>query len=124
MSGSPYEAPSAKDATPAALRWYRLYIGATAAVMLAWALVFPLTLVAPLQAHPPTGLRLLALEVFLLALPLVRVLALLAPRSPWAWTLGLVVLAFDVPSCFLPLALPLLLAWRKPEVRAAYRLPP
>jgi hypothetical protein len=50
--------------------------------------------------------------------------ALVAPRAPWAWTLGLFALAFGVPSLTIVFALPLLMAWLRPTTKAAYRIPP
>ena len=50
--------------------------------------------------------------------------AALLPLRPWAWSVGLVAIAFGVPSVTIVVALPLLLAWTKPTTKAAYgRLP-
>jgi len=42
------------------------------------------------------------------------------PFKPWAWTFGLLVIALGVPGLTVFVCLPLLLAWLKPEVKAAF----
>lgn len=43
-------------------------------------------------------------------------------RRPWVHTFGIVMIGLTMTSCLcIPLALPLLLAWLKPEVKAWYR---
>ena len=43
-------------------------------------------------------------------------------RRPWVHTYGIVMIALTMTSCMcIPIALPLLLAWLKPEVKAWYK---
>ena len=41
----------------------------------------------------------------------------LLPRRPWAWIYHLVLIGGGVLSCFLPAAVPLLIAWIRPDVQ-------
>ena len=46
------------------------------------------------------------------------------PRRPWAWVFGLVLIAFTMTSgCCLPLAIPLLIYFIKPDVKQYYGYP-
>ncbi len=50
------------------------------------------------------------------------VVALLTPRRFWGWVYNLVMIAFGMTSpCCLPMTIPLLIYWIKPEVRMWYR---
>ena len=43
------------------------------------------------------------------------------PRSSWVWVFGLVLICIGLGSlCCLPICIPLLLAWMKPEMKAYY----
>lgn len=45
--------------------------------------------------------------------------ALLLPRKPFNWIVGIVMIAFGLTSCcFLPATVPLLIFWLKPETKA------
>ena len=44
----------------------------------------------------------------------------LLPRRPWTWRYGASLLIFGLPSPWLPVALPLVLRWCKPENRFRY----
>lgn len=47
--------------------------------------------------------------------------ALFLPRRPWVWIYDIVLIAFGMTSCCLwPAAIPLLIYWIKPEVKAWY----
>lgn len=39
------------------------------------------------------------------------------PRRPWAWIAGLVLIAFGIGSCCLPLCVPLLMSWVRRSTR-------
>jgi hypothetical protein len=45
------------------------------------------------------------------------------PRAPWGWTVGLVAIALGVPTCAIVFAVPLVVKWQSPIVRAAFRRP-
>lgn len=43
------------------------------------------------------------------------------PRRPWVWTLGIVLIGIGMTSaCFLPVCIPLLIYWLKPETKAVF----
>jgi hypothetical protein len=43
------------------------------------------------------------------------------PRRPWAWIFGLVLICIGLTSlCCLPVAIPLLLSWLKPETKSYF----
>ena len=46
------------------------------------------------------------------------------PLEPWAWTAAVVAIAIGLTSCTIVFALPLLVYWLKPDVKAAFRRPP
>lgn len=115
MSGSPYAPPAADDGTrPKVIAAFRLYASAAAVLYLALAL-----LAAELRPE-----HAVALAVGSLAFAALHAVAAAAPLAPWSWRLALATIALGVPSCLVVFAIPLALAWTKPIVRAAYRLPP
>ncbi len=63
-----------------------------------------------------TGGLLLGLGALFLAL---YVAGFFLPRRPWAWIAHLVLIAFGLTSCCtMPAAIPLLVFWLKPDLRA------
>ena len=46
--------------------------------------------------------------------------ALWMPAEPWAWTLGLVVIALGMMGITILVCIPMLIAWQKPTVKAAF----
>ena len=46
------------------------------------------------------------------------------PLKPWAWTAGIVAIAIGLTGCTIVFALPLLVYWLKPQVKAAFGRPP
>jgi len=123
-----YDPPeSVDDPRPRVIFWYRVY----AAIMLLGSLVL-LAMAAVLcwaQTDPHMAMRhgaaeaqTTALVLFLLALTAVGFYGTAAfmPMKPWAWTLGLVVIALGLPGLTIVVCLPLFLAWMKPSVKAAF----
>ena len=49
-----------------------------------------------------------------------RVAAAFAPYKPWGWTAGLLALSFGLVSCTFPLAIVLLVYWRRPITKATF----
>jgi hypothetical protein len=47
--------------------------------------------------------------------------AFVAPREPWAWTLGLVAIGIGMTGFTIVFAIPLLVFWLKPTTKAAFR---
>lgn len=112
-----YAAPRADDPTPRAVALFRVYAGALASAYVVSAVL--LIVLAVKRADEGSPATPLVLPLLLMAA--LHVVALFAPRAPWGWTLASAVLVLGTASCFLPVALPLLIAWQKPLVKAAYR---
>lgn len=123
-----YEPPEyVSDPRPRVILWYRAY----AAVMLLGSLAFLgfATLLAWAQTRPAIAIRpgsadaqAQAIILFLVSAACVAFygVATFMPLKPWAWTLGLLVIALGCPSVTIVVCLPLLLAWLKPTVKAAF----
>lgn len=118
MSSPPFAAPGASEPTPRALGWFKLYAGALAS---SYALGTVLVVVASLRVMGTLAPPYLPLALAMAAMAALHGVSAAAPRVPWSWTLANVVLVLGTASCLLPLALPLLVAWQKPLVKAAYR---
>ncbi len=123
-----YEPPEyIEDSLPRVIYWYR---GLAAVMLLAsLALLGFASLAAFALTQPAVPLRLNTanaqlemMVLFLLSAASVAFygVATFMPRKPWAWTFGLVVIALGCPSVTIVVCLPLLLAWLKPEVKAAF----
>lgn len=123
-----YEPPEhASDPRPRVIFWYRAY----AAVMLlvSLALLAGATFLAWAQTRPEVamlpgsgGAQTRAIAMFLVSVTCVAFYgtATFMPSKPWAWTFGLLVIALGVPGLTVIVCLPLLLAWLKPDVKAAF----
>ena len=123
-----YDPPeSVHDPRPRVIFWYRVY----AAVMLLASLVLLAiaTLLGWAQTHPEIArlggaaqAQAQAIMLFLLAVAAVAfyATATFMPLRPWAWTLGLVVIALGLPGLTIIVCLPLFFAWMKPSVKAAF----
>jgi hypothetical protein len=85
---------------------------------------------APLPAAPPkvvfwfrvyTG-GMAALYVCCMLAAIVFALPFVLPRRPWVWVYDMVVICIGLTSCcIMPAALPLLIYWIKPEVKAWFQ---
>lgn len=110
------------DPRPSAIGWFKLYSGALCATYLALS-AFSLVL---LFGNPkemdlsPEGALLMGLMFLAVGLPLFAacLVPLLAPPRPWVWTYDLVIICLGMTSaCCLPVCIPLLIHWIKPEVK-------
>lgn len=64
------------------------------------------------------GIIFIGVSIPLLVLSLI---AAFAPRKKWGWTINFVIQAIGTTGCCcMPLALPMLLRWMKPDVKAAF----
>lgn len=113
---------------PRVLVWYRLYLGAMAALY-AGCLAVGIVLIwyreefsgwAGRGEDPRTllvyGVVLAAMGALLHS---VYFAAFFLPRRPWAWVVHIVLIAIGLTSCCtMPAAIPLLVAWLKPETQA------
>lgn len=123
-----YDPPEyVSDPRPRVIFWYRAY----AAVMLLASLAFLgfASLIAWAQTRPEMAMRhgaaaaqTEAIILFLVAAASVAFYGVAAfmPLKPWAWTLGLLVIALGCPGPTLVVCVPLLLGWLKPNTKAAF----
>jgi len=123
-----YEPPEhVDDPRPGVIFWFRVY----AAAMLLGSLVLLglATFVGWAETRPEIAMargaqaaQTEAIVLFLVSGAAVAFygVATFMPFKPWAWTLGLVVIALGVPGLTIVVCLPLLFAWLKPNVKAAF----
>jgi MFS family permease len=110
------------EGRPAVLPWFHAYCWLLCVLYLgvvAFSLVFcfadPADLEMPRAAAVVVGTLILVMGVTLFVASSIPLL--LRPR-PWLWTYGLVLICLGMTSaCFLPICIPLLLRWIKPEVK-------
>ena len=113
---------------PPVLLWYRVYLGAMAALY-AGCLAVGIVLLwyrdelAGWGSSPEDPRTLLVYGVVLAAtgalLHSVYFTAFFLPRRPWAWVVHVVLIAIGLTSCCtMPAAIPLLVFWMKPETQA------
>ncbi len=108
-----YAPPTAQEPqTTFVLRAYRAWAVFMAVVYVALAGAFGFFLPAP---HP------VLYAGAAIAFAALYAAAALAPREPWAWTLGLVAIVVGMTGIGIVFAIPLLMAWRRPSTKAAYR---
>ncbi|MEA2746711.1 MAG: hypothetical protein QOI41_854 [Myxococcales bacterium] len=131
MSFDPYAPPSpdsfGRDARPRVILWFRVY----SAVMMLVSLGFlGLAVLMGYAATRPevaidanaAGAPLAAIVLALLSAALVALygVATFVPFKPWGWTVGLVAIALGLAGGSVIFAIPLLVHWLKPQVRAAF----
>jgi hypothetical protein len=107
---------------------WRLYVAYCVAMAIMWFTLVLLGLAFLLTGPPDSkmspqearvmGLVFVGLGVVLMA-PYVA--APFLPRRRWAWVLGIVLIVLSMTgTCCLPLAIPLLILWVKPESKAFF----
>ncbi len=113
---------------PGVIVWFQVYCVVLAVLYLLFAgfgaallLVDPAAMdMAPTEANIVGAMLLLTGLFFLVA----SILPLLLKPRPWVWVYDLVVICGGMTSaCFIPLCVPLLIFWIKPEVRAWFANP-
>lgn len=105
--------------------WYRVYCGAMAAMYLLCIVGGVLMLVADEETFgsDTAQMRFTGIALALFSAPAMAAFALglFLPRKPWTWTYGLVLICLGMTSvCCLPACIPLLIAWIKEDVKAAF----
>lgn len=99
------------------LRWFKIYTGVLCFGYLA-VIAFGLSLIFDDPAEGTSGIVLVFIGIVSFIgclLPLI-----LQPR-PWLWTYNLVIICLGMTSAFfLPAAIPLLIAWMKPETKSLF----
>lgn len=111
--------------TPQVILWFKIYTGFLTFTYL-FVVAFSIFLLFGDQSNTDMadaeafimGSLLLAVGVVLFVICLLPLV--LAPR-PWLWTFNLVIICLGMSSaCFLPVCVPLLIYWLKPEAKAFY----
>jgi hypothetical protein len=131
MTYEPYAPPGpdsyGRDARPAVILWFRIYaavmtlasLGLLALAMLAGAAATrPEVALDPAAANAPLVAIVLALIAG--ALVVLYGVATFVPFKPWGWTLGLFAIALGLLGGSAIFAIPLLVFWLKPQVKAAF----
>lgn len=118
--------PSACESTPArtpqTIVWFRVYAAVMTGLYALCVLAAPRVFLAGTRRMGEEGLLLKIQAGVLLLMGLVFALAfalaLVLPRKPWSWIYGLVLICLGMTSCcLLPVVIPLLIYWLKPEVK-------
>ncbi|MBI5159801.1 MAG: hypothetical protein HY996_00025 [Micrococcales bacterium] len=114
---------------PSVMPWYRLYCIVMALLYVAvagcgFAVLSGLVRLSGLNDDPVSeDLGTIAGLCLAVGVPLAAafVVAIFAPRRPWAWTFGAVLIGLGMTSaCCLPACIPILVAWLKPDAKAWY----
>jgi hypothetical protein len=109
VSFEPYEPPAPyRDARPAVIVWFRVYAATMTLLSLA------------LLAFVVMSAASLLLCAGFAAVAGLYGVATFVPFRPWGWTLGLVAIAFGLAGGGAMFAIPLLMFWFKPQVKAAF----
>ena len=131
MSYEPYAPPGpdsyGRDARPAVIVWFRVYAALMTvtslgllglALMTGYAATRPEVALNPNNADAP----LFAIVFVLLAMALVVLygIATFVPFKPWGWSVGLVAIGLGLAGGSAIFAIPLLVFWLKPQVKAAF----
>lgn len=131
MSYEPYAPPGpdsyGRDARPSVILWFRIYaavmlIASLAilglALMMGYAATQPEVALDPGAASAP----IVAIVTTLLATALVVLygVAMCVPFRPWGWSVGLVAIGLGLIGGSALFAIPLLVYWLKPNVKAAF----
>ena len=111
-------------ANPPAFKWFVAYCVLMALMYLATAVMGIVFLVTePDREMSEAEARIMGVVMIILGLVFFTPYALAPffPRKSWAWVFGLVLICIGLTSlCCLPVCIPLLLQWLKPEMKAFY----
>ena len=123
MSQLPPPIAPAPAATPGAVLWFRAYCALMALIYLA-----TMGISAIFFVFDPEDLEMSRFEATMMGALLgglgfvffvMYLVPYVLPRRPWVWVYDIVLIAIGLTSCLtLPLALPLLIFWLKPEPKA------
>jgi hypothetical protein len=111
--------PGGSAPRPPIWSWYIAYAIAMALMYLLCAMGGVLLAVVPPEDGDPVQGIIMAVVGF--PLLLLYGAALFMPKRPWAWTFHLVLIALSGTSaCCLPVCIPLVIHWLKPETKAFF----
>jgi hypothetical protein len=117
VPGAPFEASA-----PSVIIWARVYATAfTVMYLLCFVGGIVIALAADGARATEAQIQGGIMSVVGLPLMILSFLAVFAPRKKWGWGVNIAVMGLGCTSCAcLPFAIPLLIAWLKPEVKAWY----
>ena len=109
---------------PPAYKWFVVYCVLMALLYLVTAVMGIVFMVsAPDPEMSPTESKVMGVVIFVLGLGFLAPYAAapFLPRKSWVWVFGLVLICIGLSSaCCLPVCIPLLIFWLKPEMKAFY----
>jgi hypothetical protein len=97
--------------------WFRVY---AATMTLGSVALLGLAVTSRLGGAVASTATALSVAAIALVLAVVYAVATFVPWKPWGWTWALVAISLGVASGATPFALPLLLLWSRPKVKAAF----
>ena len=105
--------------------WYRVYLTAMVFLYSATIIFGIYLLVAKPETSEYDSSQMFIMGVVYAAIGAVCFIlfagALFLPRKPWNWIVGIVMMAIGMTSCcFVPVLIPLLIYWLKPETKAYF----
>jgi hypothetical protein len=107
--------------TPSAYKWYIVYCVLMALLYLATAAMgIAFLFIEPDRNTSEAEAKIMGFTLLVLGLACFGVYAAapFLPRKSWVWVFGLVLICLGLTSlCLLPVCIPLLLAWLKPEMK-------
>ena len=105
-------------ARPGVVLWAKLYLGALSALYLLLLLLSPFMFASGDEESLIYGLVFVVIGI---PCALLSAIPIFLPPRPWVWVWILVVIGFGMTSvCCLPVAVPLLVFWIKPETKHYY----
>ncbi len=105
--------------------WYRVYVGFMATLYLIVSVFGAIVIYASqyTNIYEASELIINGIVCLVVGIPfaIAFAIALLLPRKPWNWIVGIVFIAIGLTSCcFMPATIPLLIFWLKPETKAFF----
>ena len=115
------------ERTPEGVTYFRIYAGLMSVSSAGLAIMGLVMMASPLFASrmkPGEDITAFGAGLFYGIMGMIFfipwVLALFGPRRPWVHTVGLVMVGLSMLSCCVPLAIPVLITWTKPETKRWY----
>ena len=107
---------------PAIMTWYKVYCVLMALLYLVCVVIGAFFIIAAPSDRDISAAEAQVLGgiMFIVGIPMVVTFAfgVFMPRKPWAWVFGLVLICIGLTSlCCLPVTVPLLIHWIKPETK-------
>ena len=102
---------------PKVVIWFKVYSAILSLIYFFTFIISPFLLLSNEDDLIIMGFVFLILSIPLL---LICILPIFLPRKPWVWIYSLVIIGLGMTGCCLPVCIPLLIFWIKPEVKKYY----